>query len=127
MTTTALVPRGGYPKTPDLVAWYGPQGLSLWHISAGSQTRCGESIPPQGMRYTRRHHPSAIVCRKCVDGKPGIAVADAPPRVLDLMAALRESLKQHPAAADTATGHGSDAVEPGVSANLDSARRGHNA
>lgn len=38
-------------------------------------------------------------------------VVEARPRVLDLMAALKQALKQNPAAGDTATGRGTGAVE----------------
>lgn len=54
-------------------------------------------------------------------------VVEAAPRVLDLMAALKESLKQNPAAGETATGRGAGAVEPGTGANLEPAREGRNA
>jgi len=48
--------------------------------------------------------------------------------VLDLMAAaLKESLKQNPAASDMATGRGADAVEPGAGAQSSPAREGCNA
>lgn len=125
--STALAVRSTTFQDPDLVAWHEPAGLTPWHISAGAVTRCGQRIPPPGQRYTRRHHPSSIVCRQCVDGQSGIAVADVTPRVLDLMAALKQSLKQNPVTGETVTGRGADAVEPGAGANLDPAREGSNA
>jgi len=120
--TTAIVRRDAYRMQADLVAWHASDGLTLWHISApGDVTRCGQPIPPPGSRYTRRHHPSAIVCRRCVGDTPGVP---GRPRVLDLMAALVTSLKQNPAAAVTATGRGADAVEPGAGPKVRPAREG---
>jgi hypothetical protein len=62
------------------------------------------------------------ICGRCRDsykrGIDGTCTACGAPWPLD---------EKTPAGADTPTRVGPDAVEPGASANLDSARRGHNA
>lgn len=99
--TTAIVPKDAYRMPADLVAWWIGDRYTCWHLNRGTHTACGRRIPTRRTdRVTRRHHWAAQVCVNC----------------------LESAANKNPAAAETATGRGADAVEPGARANLGPAR-----
>jgi len=78
-------------------------------------------VPELARSANDRSHPVVDV-----DEVDRWVLAQAHPEpVLDLMAALKKSLKENPAAGETATGRGADAVEsPASVPNLGPAREG---